>query len=75
MYAIRSYYGCPINIDGKIIGGLWLSRAEEWTKQDMTLLEILIDAYAHAMKFFMKKDEHKSWFEKSSKKIKIAVVV
>ena len=66
---------CPINMDGKIIGGLWLSRSEEWDKQDINLLEILVDAYAHAMKFFIKKDEHKSWFEKSSKKIKIALAL
>ncbi len=66
---------CPINMDGKIIGGLWLSRSEEWDKQDINLLEILVDAYAHAMKFFIKKDEHKSWFEKSSKKIKIALAI
>ncbi len=40
---------CPfVGRSGAIIGGLWLVREQEWEPGEVTLLERITDAYAHA---------------------------
>jgi hypothetical protein len=50
---------CPlVSPAGDIIGGLWLTRTQDWTKGDVTRLAFLQDAYAHAVNALQQRGFH-----------------
>jgi hypothetical protein len=44
---------CPLLADGKMLGGLWLTRDDDWAPSEVALLEQLADGYGHAWQLLL----------------------
>ena len=44
---------CPLLADGKVLGGLWLTRDDDWAPSEVALLEQLADAYGHVWQLLL----------------------
>jgi multidrug resistance efflux pump len=44
---------CPLLADDKVLGGMWLTRDEQWVDAEIALIEQLADSYGHAWQLLL----------------------